>query len=272
MSGSNDYLHGYDPKEQSRLYDQARYLEPRVLEGFDFSAHGHVLEVGCGVGAQTEILLRRFPNLRVTGIDISSAQIERARSHLESLPELRHRSDFLVGDASDLQPSTDRTYDGAYLCWILEHVKNPLALLGNLKRILKPGSKICVAEVFNSTLFVHPRKPALMRYWEAYNVLQSSLGGDPWVGGKLGALLASAGFSEVRIRPHPILEDCRDPEGRESILVYWRDLLLSASDQLLERGLVDQALIEQLEDALRSLRKDPGSIFFYAFMKAEGLT
>ncbi len=269
MSSANAYLHGYDPKEQSRLYDQARFLEPRVFDGVDFSSHSHVLEVGCGVGAQTEILLRRFPRLRVTGIDLSPAQIARTESHFESLPELRNRCHFLVGDAAELTPSLDLPFDGAFLCWILEHVTCPLDLLRNLKRLLTPGSKICIAEVLNSTLFVHPHRPALTRYWEAYNALQASLGGDPWIGGKLGDLLSQAGFSDVQVRPQTILQDCRDPDGRESILLYWHDLLLSASENLLDRAMVDKTLIDELDREFNLIRKDPRTIFFYAFMKAE---
>ncbi len=269
MPSIENYLHGYDPKEQGRLYEQARFLEPRVFDGVDFSSHNHVLEVGCGVGAQTEILLRRFPNLRVTGIDISPAQIARAEHHFESLLEIKNRCRFLAGDAAKLLPSPNAPFDGAYLCWILEHVPRPLELLRNLRQVLSLGSKICVAEVLNSTLFVHPHSPALTRYWGAYNALQKSLGGDPWVGAKLGDLLSRAGFSDVQVRPQPILHDCRDPGGREGTLLYWRDLLLSASENLLDRALVQKTLIDELEIELDHLRKDPNAVFFYAFMKAE---
>ncbi len=269
MSSADRYIHGYNAAEQNRLYDQARFLEDRVFDGVDFSSHHHVLEVGCGVGAQTELLLRRFPSLRVTGIDLSPAQIARAQHHFESLPELRDRCRFIVGDAASLRPSPTDPFDGAYLCWILEHVPRPLELLTNLKHLLSSGSKICVAEVLNSNLHIHPHLPALTRYWEAYNALQQSLGGDPWIGAKLGDLLSRAGFSGVQVRPQPILHDCRDPEARDQMLAYWHELLLSASDNLLGRCMVQKSLIEQLEQELRRLRQDPEAIFFYAFMKAE---
>ena len=76
------YLHGYSTDEQDRLYKQARFLEPKVFEKIDFSACKRILEVGCGVGAQTEILLRHFPELHVTGIEINDAQIAEARRYL----------------------------------------------------------------------------------------------------------------------------------------------------------------------------------------------
>jgi len=79
------YLHGYSPEEQARLVKQARFLEPTVFENVNFSKQQKLLEVGCGVGAQTEILLRRFPHLKIHGIDSSKPQITRARARLAPL-------------------------------------------------------------------------------------------------------------------------------------------------------------------------------------------
>ena len=55
-----DYLHGYSEDEQRRLVSQARFLEPGIYAGIDFTRATRVLEIGCGVGAQLAILRRRF--------------------------------------------------------------------------------------------------------------------------------------------------------------------------------------------------------------------
>ena len=52
------YLHGYSDKERDRLHRQARFLEPMVHSGLPYRRRKKLLEVGSGVGAQTEILLR----------------------------------------------------------------------------------------------------------------------------------------------------------------------------------------------------------------------
>ncbi len=75
MEEESKYLHGYDTEEQDRLYRQARFLEQIVYDGVDLSMVKHLLEVGTGVGAQSEILLRRFPDLKLTGIDFSKDQL-----------------------------------------------------------------------------------------------------------------------------------------------------------------------------------------------------
>ena len=76
------YIHTFEEREQERLVAQARFLEPHVFGAMDFSGCREVLEIGCGVGAEIEILLRRFPAARVTGIDHSEVQLARARNFL----------------------------------------------------------------------------------------------------------------------------------------------------------------------------------------------
>jgi hypothetical protein len=46
------YLHGYTREEQNRLCEQARITEQRIFDTVDFSECEHILELGCGVGAQ----------------------------------------------------------------------------------------------------------------------------------------------------------------------------------------------------------------------------
>jgi hypothetical protein len=65
------YLHGFSPVEQARLIKQARLLESTIFNSIDYTGVKQLLEVGSGVGAQTEILLRRFPDLRVTCVDLN---------------------------------------------------------------------------------------------------------------------------------------------------------------------------------------------------------
>ncbi|KMN47177.1 methyltransferase, partial [Chromobacterium violaceum] len=69
------YIHGFSAAEQARLVRQARFSEAMVYRDVDFSGVQKLLEVGCGVGAQTEILLRRFPDVGITGLDFSQRQL-----------------------------------------------------------------------------------------------------------------------------------------------------------------------------------------------------
>ncbi|MDX2221096.1 MAG: class I SAM-dependent methyltransferase, partial [Rhodospirillaceae bacterium] len=73
------YIHTFSVEEQRRLIRQAEFLEPFHHAGIDLSGCARVLEIGCGVGAQMRILLRRWPAVHVTGVDRSAAQLAAAR-------------------------------------------------------------------------------------------------------------------------------------------------------------------------------------------------
>ena len=121
------YLHGYSKDEQDRLYEQARFLEPMVYENVDFSGVTKLIEVGCGVGAQTEILLERFPHLHIHGVDAAPEQIKRAKERLAK-PIKEKRVELVVADALKL-PYGDNSFDGAFVCFFLEHVGSLLVCL-----------------------------------------------------------------------------------------------------------------------------------------------
>ena len=60
MSDDRRYLHGYNETERQRLMSQSLFLEPWIYERVDYTGRQHLLEVGCGVGAQL-----KFPALRI---------------------------------------------------------------------------------------------------------------------------------------------------------------------------------------------------------------
>ncbi|MDW8478852.1 MAG: methyltransferase domain-containing protein [Xanthomonadales bacterium] len=262
------YIHGFSTAEQMRLRKQARLVESLVFRDIDFSDCRELLEVGCGVGAQTEILLRRFPDLRVTGIDRSERQLAAAREHLEALPWCRGRYQLRQADAADL-PFEARSFDGAFLCWILEHVPRPASVLAECRRVLAPGSPIFVTEVLNASFFLDPYSPNLVQYWTAFNDFQYESGGDPFIGAKLGNLLLATGYRQVITRVKSFHLDNREPQRRKAMIAFWEELLLSAADQLLAHGRVTEAVVEGMKRELHQVQADPNAVFFFAFIQAE---
>ena len=260
------YLHGFDRKEQRRLLDQARFLEPYVYRGIDLEFEKNLLEVGCGVGAQTEILCRRFPDLNVTGVDLSEAQLAAARRLLK--PMIGSGRVRLHSQDAQRLSLKNKNYDAAFLCWFLEHVPNPLAVLKKVRRHLKPGAKIYCSEVFNQTLFLEPYSPAYLKYWFEFNDLQFEIKGHPFIGAQLGHLLKEAGFTEIQTEVRPFHFDSREPEKRAAFTDYFYDILLSTESALLKSGRVDRKIIAQMKKEVERVKKAPDAVFFYAFMRA----
>ncbi len=80
---TNSYVHGYDPRESTRLQDQAKTLDELLHGNTAYPEGSHVLEAGCGVGAQTHILAKRSPGARFTSVDISPSSLAQARAEIE---------------------------------------------------------------------------------------------------------------------------------------------------------------------------------------------
>ena len=264
---SPTYLHGFSDTEQSRLVKQARLLEATLFNQIDYTGARRLLEVGSGVGAQTEILLRRFPELHVTGVDLSEAQLAAARANLQNLPWCRDRYELQQADAGNL-PFEPRQFDSAFLCWVLEHVPSPARVLSEVRRVLAPGSPVYVTEVMNASFLLHPYSPNVWRYWMAFNDFQYDHGGDPFVGAKLGNLLLAGGFRDVHTDIKTLHLDNREPARRKTMIAFWEELLLSAAEPLLQAGLVSEDVVAGMRREMNEVQNDPDAVFFYSFVQA----
>lgn len=262
------YLHGFSETEQARLRAQAEFAEYTIFQNINFSSAKKVLEVGCGVGAQTEIILRRFPKVHVTGIDLNDKQLESAEKFISGIPSASNRYEFNRMSADNLSFEA-QSFDAAYLCWILEHVPNPAQVLSEVRRVLRPGSEIVVTEVMNSSFFLDPYSPNLWKYWMAFNDYQYDHAGDPFIGAKLGNLLTQVGYHQVRTEVKTWHFDNRQPALRKQAIHFWTDLLLSAADKLVEEKYVDEEVVIKTKEELGRVANDPNAVFLYSFMQAK---
>jgi len=94
-----------------------------------------IIDIGCGPGNSTEILLGRWPDASVTGLDNSSAMIEKARADYPS-------QEWVLMDASDitLRAGFDLVFSNATIQWIPDHEK----LLRGFIGLLNPGGALAV--------------------------------------------------------------------------------------------------------------------------------
>jgi hypothetical protein len=97
---------------------------------------------------------------------------------------------------------------------------------------------------------------------------QLELGGDPFVGAKLGNLLQAVGFQDIRTDVRTIHLDNRSPGERAAFLAYWSELLLSGAGGLQEAGKVSEEVVRGMTEELREVAHDPNAAFFYSFVQA----
>lgn len=262
-----DYLHGYSKQEQQRLVDQAAFLERWIYQGVDFSNNKKLLEVGCGVGAQTEILLKKFPHLEIHAVDVSPEQVAVARERLSDYIDSGQLK-ISQADATDLESIDDSGFDSAFLCWLLEHVYEPEEVLQSIRKTVQPGAELLITEVNNSSLFVHPYSPNILEYWFQLNDYQWSIQGHPFIGLQMGNLLKKTGFSEIVAEPRSFFFDSRMPKERSDFLKFFFGIFNSANENLVAKGRVHHEMIDRVREDFEKASEADNSVFYYSFVRA----
>ena len=102
-------------------------------------AKGHILDVGCGYGANFAYL----PNAtHITGVDFSSTMLEMARAHAH---QLGLNVTLVEGDAEALD-FPDARFDTVISALSTCSFQNPIVALQEIRRVCKPGGQILLLE------------------------------------------------------------------------------------------------------------------------------
>ena len=110
-----------------------------------------VTDIGCGIGDDARALAGRVaPGGEVIGLDSSEAMIEKAIA-AGTAPGVR----FAVADAAAL-PLADGSCDAVRADRMLQHVEDPLRVLLEMRRVLKPGGRLVVIEPDWKTMALYP--------------------------------------------------------------------------------------------------------------------
>lgn len=142
----------YDTKKVADFYDDfSRYQKKsgindrhaRILQwmkSFGLKNDHHIIEIGCGVGQLTQLLAEYCSKGHVTGVDISTENIQLATQRLSRFSN----TSLSVSDMMDA--SFTSTFDWVVFPDVLEHIPveyhNPI--FKTVVASLKPGGKICI--------------------------------------------------------------------------------------------------------------------------------
>lgn len=121
---------------------QRWYETPALLRlGGKLPPEAQVLELGCGAGYGTELVLEQFGAENVDAVDLDPQMVERARRRLTGYGD---RVRLVTGDVTNLSRAlgaADGSYDAVFEFGILHHVEDWRAAVGEVARVLRPRGR-----------------------------------------------------------------------------------------------------------------------------------
>jgi SAM-dependent methyltransferase len=183
-------------------------LSPLLAEFAGVSPDQRVLDVGCGPGALTTVLVERLGADSVSAVDPSEPFVEAARE--------RHPGVTVeLASAEDL-PFPSDTFDAALAQLVVHFMQDPVGGLGEMARVTRPQG-VVAACVWDHAGGKGPLSP----FWEAAHSLEHDVLDESKLAGArkghLTELLDEAGVAEVEdtvltvLVEHPTFEDWWEP-------------------------------------------------------------
>ncbi|MEO7070519.1 MAG: methyltransferase domain-containing protein [Nostocoides sp.] len=167
-----------------------RFSEPLAQIFVDAAGiqHGQrAVDVGCGPGALTAVLVERLGAVSVIGVDPSASFVEAARARLPDVA-------ILHGAAESL-PLPGASVDAAVAQLVVHFMADPVAGLREMGRVTKPGGTVAACVWDNSARGGGPLNP----FWDAVRSVDPVAGGEAHrpgsTPGDLGRLFGEAGLT-----------------------------------------------------------------------------
>ena len=126
-----------------------RRFEAKRLLTMGGRVEGRALEIGCGRGVGTELVLDVFGAAHVDAFDLDPDMVARAKKRLAGRP-----ANVRVGDVTAIE-AEDGAYDAVFDFGIIHHVPDWRAALREVHRVLRPGGRFYVEEVL-AKFIQHP--------------------------------------------------------------------------------------------------------------------
>ena len=239
---------------RERLRVLSRVMAPmttRLLERIGVVPGARCLDVGCGGGDVAMALGRMVgPHGMVVGVDIDEVKLALARNEAaeSGLANVEYRH------AGIDEIAADGGYDLAYARFLLSHLRDPAAALTRLAGAVRPGGVVAVQDVDYVGAFCHPPCRAYDAAWELYPRVAAYGGGDAFLGRRLPALFADAGFETIGV-------NIEQPAGFDADLKLLTALTFeSIADTAVAAGLANAGELDELMHELHGFAAQPDTI------------
>jgi ubiquinone/menaquinone biosynthesis C-methylase UbiE len=264
--GTPEYVLGASTPERRRLLMQCELLKPAarsMLDQIGVARDWWTIDVGCGplgildllaesTGSGAEVIgLERDPNMLEFGHELMSQR---------GLDSVR----LIQGDAHDTGMPTS-SFDLAHARLLLVNVPEPMGVINEMKRIVRPGGWVALEEVDWLSWVCDPIHPAWARLLEINAEIWGKRGMDVYVGRKLPRMLMRAGLTDVRSNIHvPVYRN--DHEYQFLLLTFSK----INRDEMIAKGYVTAAEFTEMTVSLEAHLSKPDtfttwSLFYQAW-------
>jgi hypothetical protein len=160
------------------------------------------------------------------------------------------------------------SFDHIFVCFVLEHLPQPIHALRAMKQVLNRGGSITVIEGDHGSTYFYPDSEAAQKAIQCQVDLQRKAGGNSLIGRELYPLLKNAGFSSVRVSPRMVYVDASKPALVDGFTKKTFTAMIEGIRQsAFEAGIIDQPTFDKgIRDLYRTAEKD--GVFCYTFFKA----
>jgi ubiquinone/menaquinone biosynthesis C-methylase UbiE len=262
---SETYTHGHHESVLSSharrtAANSAAYLLGDLRPGLD------VLDVGCGPGTITLDLAGLVAPGRVLGIDAVREVVAQADAlgRQRGVPNVS----FRWGDVYDLDVA-DASYDVVHAHQVLQHLRDPVAALGELRRVLKPGGLLAVRDADYGAFVWAPDNAELERWLALYHQVTARNGGQADAGRYLLGWVQRAGFVDAVASSSTWT--FADPDSRAWWGATWATRVERSglAEQALAYGLADQEELGRIAAGWQRWAEAPDG--FFAVLHSEVL-
>jgi SAM-dependent methyltransferase len=200
-------------------------------------------------------------------VDISAESIAEARRRVDAAGLTN--VEFLQSDVFAL-PFAPEAFDHVFVCFVLEHLPEPVEALSILKSLLRPGGSITVIEGDHGSAYFHPDSAAAHEAIQCLVQLQSDSGGNALIGRQLYPVLVQAGFDSVSVSPRVVYADSSRPGMMERFTRRTFTAMIEGVRQpAIAAGLIEPGRFDAgIRDLYRTAESD--GVFCYTFFKGVG--
>ena len=234
-----------------------REVANRSMALLALQAGERVLEVGCGSGVFLPMLAEAVGESgKVIGLDRAPAFVEQARQRT-------HETKWIQVDEGDAYalPYPEQSFNAAHCDRVLMHLEDPSAALSEMRRVVRPGGRVVVAEPDWASIVIdsvdHVALEALMR--QAVTTRR-----QPRIGRELNRRLAGVGLTERQIETVPMFS-----LDFGELVTYGLDLSQAADALAGPRGL-DRQRAQEVIDALELASRDGTFCAFGGYFVVSG--